>query len=202
MKKPIIAVDIDDVLAGENETMRVFINEKYGLNLTPEDYLVEAPYRGYWEKVWGVTKEEGQKRFKEYIDSGIGERHAPLEGAIEAVTKLKKTYNLIIVSSRYDSLIDDTHKWLDTHFPNAFNSVEFVAVWSKDERVSKATICKEIGATYLIDDNLEHCNLAAEAGIKALLFGDYGWSKNAKLDRNVTSVKNWQEVLEYFNDKG
>ncbi len=202
MPKPIIAIDIDDVLAGENETMREFINKTFRLNLTPEDYLVEAPYHGYWEKVWDVDEKEGRKRYQAYLDSGIKEHHSPLEGAVKAITKLQEKYDLVIVTSRYDFLIDITHRWLEEHFRDVFKSVEFVPVWDKSMKISKAKICKKVGASYLIDDNVEHCSLANEEGIKSLLFGEYGWNRAKKLPPGVTLVKNWQEVLEYFDAKG
>jgi hypothetical protein len=60
-------------------------------------------------------------------------------------------------------------------------------------------ICQEIGAGYLIDDNVEHCRLAAEAGVKALLFGEYGWNKHLPTPPGVERVKDWKDVTDYFN---
>ena len=34
-----------------------------------------------------------------------------------------------------------------------------------------------------------------------LLFGDYIWSRGVELKKNMVKVKDWQEVLEYFNAK-
>lgn len=72
-------------------------------------------------------------------------------------------------------------------------------VWSRDQKATKAAICTSIGASYLIDDNLEHCALAAESGLDCLLFGEYGWNKAEILPKGVTRVKDWHAVLEYFN---
>jgi uncharacterized HAD superfamily protein len=199
--RPIIAIDVDDVLAGENETMREFINQTYGLNLTPEDYLIEAPYHGYWAKVWGVTEQEGRKRYEAYLDSGAKENHLPIKGSVEAIAKLEKDHDLVIVTSRYDFLIDMTRKWLEENFPKTFKQIEFVPLWSRNERVSKAVVCKKIGATYLVDDSIEHCNMAAEVGIKTLLFGDYGWNREVKLHPAAVRAKDWDAVLEYFDEQ-
>jgi len=196
--KQTIAVDIDDVLSAENDAMREFINERYGLSLSDEDYQIEAPYWGYWEHVWKVDKEEGRRRYEAYVDSGAKSRHRLIEGAEKAIRKLEKSYKLVIVTSRDDFLVDMTHRWLERNFPSMFQQVAFVAVWSGDQKASKAAICKAVGADYLIDDNLEHCSLAAKEGITALLFGDYGWNRAKKLPANAIRVKDWQEVEAYF----
>ena len=64
--------------------------------------------------------------------------------------------------------------------------------------MTKAEICAEIGADYLVDDQPKHCLAAAKAGIKTILFGDYKWNRDTKLMPNMVRAKNWQEVLEYF----
>ncbi|HSX18161.1 MAG TPA: HAD hydrolase-like protein [Candidatus Saccharimonadales bacterium] len=201
--KPIIAVDVDDVLAAENEGIRQFINQTYGHSYTAQDFLVEGEYNGYWEHLWQLDKEEALKRFDAFLNSSIKDNLKVVEGAIEAIEKLKRRYELIVVTSRYGRQLTTTEPWLEGHFPKTFSQVAFVATWSKDKKVSKAVVSKEIGADYLIDDNFEHCELAAKEGITALLFGDYGWNRSKKLPVGVIRAKNWQEVLEYFeNEKG
>lgn len=192
---------MDDVLARENDSIRQFINKTYGLAHTDEDYKVQGEYWGYWERLWGVDDEQARQWFQSYLDSGIKARQKVVDGSVEAIAKLEQGHNLVIVTSRNDKLIDLTHEWLDSNFPKIFKGVEFVAVWSGGQKASKATICKSIGADYLIDDNLEHCTLAAEAGVTALLFGDYGWNKNRKTVEGVVRVRGWTEVIEYFYGK-
>lgn len=199
MPKQTIAVDIDDVISAQNDHMRKFANRNYGHNHTREEFLnAEADYWGYWQHVWGVSKEEQDKRVKHYSDSGELLKQKTVPDAIDAIRKLKNDYNLVVVTSRHDDYINHTHQWLDIHFPKIFSDVHFVSVWSKDNQSSKASICQAVGAGYLIDDNAAHCNLAAEVGVLSLLFGDYGWNRKEKLSKGVVRVKNWQEVLNYF----
>jgi uncharacterized HAD superfamily protein len=200
--KPVIAVDVDDVLAAERDAVREFVNATYGTSHTEEDYSVDGSYARYWERVWGVDSEEGGKRYQAYLEAHEKIGHQTVDGAIKAINKLKKNYNLAVITSREDVLIDTTHSWLEKHFPKTFSHIEFAVVWSKDYSVSKARIAKELKASYIVDDNPDHCNLAQEGGIQALLFGDYGWNRNAKLTEGIIRVKNWQEVLEYFDAKG
>lgn len=195
-----IAIDLDEVLSAQTEAIRLFINKRYNLDLTPEDYLISAPYWRYWEKVWGVSEEEGARRVQEFINSGGFKGQKPVKGALQAINRLKKNFNLVIVTSRKDKHAEDTHLWLEEHFPNVFNDIRFSSVWGNKASVAKAKICRQLGANYLIDDNLEHCTLVADEGLIALLFGNYGWSKAKKLPKRVVRVKNWQEVLEYFDE--
>jgi len=200
VNKPVIAVDVDDVLGAENDAVRTFINEHYGHDHTPEDYLVEGEYWGYWESIWGVHPEEARERLEAFLASPAKDKLKLVEGAAAVIDMLKERFNLAIVTSRYGRQLETTRPWLEQHFPGIFSRVEFVAAWSTDKKATKAIICKAIGAGYLIDDNPEHCNLAAEEGIMSLLFGDYGWNRNAKTHPAVVRVKNWQEVAEYFNE--
>lgn len=200
--KKTIAVDIDDVISAQNENMRLYANKKYGHSHTLEDYLAEGSYWGYWGGVWGVSDEEQERRVQEYNHSGQLGRQAVVPGAVTAIKKLKERFNLIIITSRSDEHFEETHQWLAKHFKSAFQHVHFASVWDNGEKTSKANICRAVGAGYLIDDNAEHCNLAAEAGIKPLLFGIYGWNRTEPMHKNVTRVKDWQEVLGYFDAEG
>lgn len=201
-KKPIIAVDIDDVLFPANKSMMHFVNKHFGTKLTWKDYQIHAPYWGYWEAVWNVSKEEAQRRYNAFVNSEVMLSATALNGAISVIEHLEKKYDLIVVTARGDEHIDATHTWLTKHFPETFKRVEFIGVWSKDEKVTKAQICNEVGAKYLIDDNVEHCVLAAEVGVQALLFGYYGWNYHeGDLPDGVKRVKTWQDVKKYFDEK-
>ncbi len=197
--KQTIAVDIDDVLASINETMRQFINKYYGHNHTEADYNRDGEYWGYWEKIWQISDEESKERYQAFITSKEFLDVNTHDAALDVINRLKRKYDLVIVTAREDSRIEGTHKWLDQNFPNIFKRVEFTPVWSKDKKTSKAKICKVIGAGYLIDDNVEHCNLAAQEGIQALLFGEYGWNRSQELHKRVKRVKDWHAVAEYFS---
>lgn len=201
MKKPLIAIDVDDVLAVEREGIRAFINNTYGLDLTIDDYSVPGPYWGYWEHVWRVDEATGKEWYAAYLDSEAQAYHAVSEGAIDTLTALSDRYRFAVVTSRKDQTLDVTHRWLEQHFPNVFEQVEFVTLWDKDRKVTKAQICEHLGADFLIDDNIEHCTIAAEAGLRPLLFGEYGWNGATDLHSGIQRVFNWQQVLEYFNAK-
>lgn len=201
MKKPVIVVDIDDVLSDENNAVLEYINQAYGLRLTPADYDIEAEYWGYWEKVWGVDRVDGERWFSSYIASGVKAKHVVLPGAIETISELRKNYKLMIITSRDDAQVELTHVWLDKYFPGVFSDIAFVHLWSGDMKASKAEIAIKFGASYLIDDNAEHCQLSATAGITALLFGNYGWNRSAVLYDGMLRVRDWADVREFFKNE-
>ena len=199
INKPVIAIDIDDVLGDELEAVRQFVNQYRGLRLSRADYLVAGEYWAYWESVWGVDKEEGKQIYDAYVASGAKYKHSPLEGVIEAITKLKKSYKLIVITARGDMHIEATNKWLTEHFTDAFSNVEFMPVWGAKDVITKAHIAGHHKASYLIDDNYEHCRLAADAGIQTLLFGDYGWNRDVELSSSIVRVADWNAVMDYFD---
>jgi len=197
--KPVIAVDIDDVLAAENEGIREFTNRKYGLNHTPEDYLIEGDFKGYWEKIWQLNETEAKKHYEDFLKSSTKAHLQVVDGAVSALSKLKSRYDLVVISSRFGPAINISKPWIEEHFPDTFRAVELIA--QRNEATTKADVCKELGVSYLIDDDPAACNLVAREGIKVLLFGDYGWSRNVGLHQGIVRVKNWQEVLEYFENE-
>ena len=68
-----------------------------------------------------------------------------------------------------------------------------------EKPLTKAEVCKEIGAVALIDDSLKHLLQCSEVGIEGILFGDYPWNQTDSLPENITRCTNWLEVLEHLN---
>jgi uncharacterized HAD superfamily protein len=195
-----IAVDIDDVLAASAEGFATFSNERWGLSLRPEDYQEE------WAEVWKVSIDEAMRRSDEFHASGVVKEYRRVDNALMVLKKLSEQYRLIIITARRKDLKASTDDWLDQHFPGVFSEVRYAGIWDSDHPVShqvsqtKAEICRELGADYLIDDQLKHCIGAADAGITSLLFGAYNWNQTkTSLPDNVVRVASWTEVARYFN---
>lgn len=196
MAKKTIAVDLDDVLAQHATAFVSFSNAYYGTNLNPEDY------DDYWMNLWGeLPDEEIERRAAEFHIPETTLAYAKIEEAEPVLTRLRQDYDLVIVTARPKQIIPATYEWLNLHYEGVFGDVHFVPIWEPDNKTTKADICNEIGAEFLIDDVVKHCNIAAEGGITALLFGDYGWGKK-ETDPRVTRVKDWQAVQEYFDGRG
>jgi uncharacterized HAD superfamily protein len=197
-----IAVDIDDVLTANAEGFVEFSNKKWGTSLTPDDY------DEHWAEIWKVSYEEENRRRDEILANDLFLSYRFFDEAKPALEKLKQNHKLVVVSSRSKHISDDTTEWIKTHFKDIFSEIHYAGIWDDLEKstleklkLTKAEVCRQIGADYLIDDQPKHCLAADVAGIKALLFGDYKWTKVSDLPSSIIRVKNWQEVLEYFDGR-
>jgi FMN phosphatase YigB (HAD superfamily) len=200
--KPVIAVDCDDVVANVNNAVRLFVNEKYQTNHTAEDYEVTGDYHHYWERIWGTPEGQTSDRLEQFIASGRMHHLEPVPGALECLAYLKRTYEIVMVTARSPAEVEATHAWLDRYAPDLFKDVTFTHLWdTHDKKATKAAICQALGATYLIDDNYSHCQIASEVGIQTLLFGDYGWNRARPDVENMLRVHSWSEVREYFDGR-
>jgi len=193
--KLVIAVDIDDVLTPHFQGLIDWYNHKYGTKLTLAHNHPTDP------SPWGTDDiTTAGKRVHAYLDTQEFLSSQPHEEAIRALRSLSNRYILVTITAR-DTIIEKvTRDWLNEHFKELIRDAHFTAGYSLEGKLkSKAVIGLAINAQYLIDDSLAHCKEAAKAGIKALLYGDYPWNQAKELPEGVTRVKNWQEVLEYFN---
>ncbi len=196
MPKKVIAVDIDDVLAVNGQTFIEFSNNQWGTKLTIEDFQED------FRTMWGISNDEVAERMEEYARLGIVSDYPHIEDAVPVLAKLKLNYRLIVITSRRQSLINHTDAWLKKYFGELFEEVHYSGIFDNLDHGSyhatKAEICKDVGADFLIDDQLKHCEAVAEAGITALLFGEYTWNKVTNLPRRVLRVNSWAEVEKYF----
>jgi uncharacterized HAD superfamily protein len=194
--KPIIAVDIDEVLFPMVPDLIEYVDREHKVKLTPEDF---AHYS--LEGIWPAGSAEGAIVFENYKDQ-VTTEIVPVKDAAEILGKLSLKYEVIVMTSRDIKVEQITKGWLNRHFPEVFKDVHLVGN-QHDSLPSqwrpKSEVCIELGVSYLIDDNLTAVTQTSAFGIKALLFGDYPWNQAKELPEGVTRVKNWQEVLEYFD---
>ena len=199
--RPTIAIDIDDVLADNAKGFVEFSNQRWGTTLTVDDY------DEHWAKLWKVDNEETEIRANQFHESGVLYNYDHNPSAHLALEKLKENYNLIVITSRRTQVKDETTLWVHERFPGIFDDdhIHFAGIWDKISDASiartKGELCQELGADYIIDDQLKHCVGAAKLGLKALLFGNYPWNQNGNLPENVQRVDDWSGVLRYFSER-
>ncbi len=204
MRQKLIAVDIDDVLSSQVDALIDFVAQHYDLELTVDNFKAPGDYWTYFEQLPGLDPELSAKMFQSFLDAEKPFDQVISPEAIQTIRYLQeKGYRLEVITSRGLQWQVGTEAWLEKHLPNVFNNVHFVELWNKDNtKATKAMICQEIGAGYLIDDNAEHCNLADEAGVQALLFGEWGWNMFQTVRPGVRRVLDWKAVREYFDEQG
>jgi 5'(3')-deoxyribonucleotidase len=198
--KPIIAVDIDDVIVSEAAFIVNYSNKHWGHALSLDDY------REHWGSMWKVGPGEVERRADILHSPGMIRNYSMLENAHYALKELNKDFRLIVLTSRRKVVEEETRQWLGESFGDIFDGIHFTGFWdtitNESHLLSKADLTRDLGVSYLIDDQPKHCFGAAEHGVKAILFGDLAESKHVELPKRVVRCKNWQEVLEYFSDKG
>lgn len=199
-----IAIDIDDVLASTTDALRIWSNDRSGSSLAPEHFMDAGEYWGYYERVW---EQHGIGHILKYDDFHADvvrdEVVIPLLPSAEfAIHELTKTYNIILITSRSEDLEAVTKRWIDSHF--GAHNIEIY--FAKNHRYhynqatkSKGQLCKELGASLLVDDSVQHCESALSEGIEAILFGEYGWQKPFPV--GLKRCQDWPAVLEYLNGR-
>ncbi len=195
--KKTIAVDIDEVLFPMVPDLIKYVDAEHGLKLTPGDFV-----KYNLEDIWPAGTAEGEIVFESY-KAQVTPEVAPVESAAEALGKLSTKFDVIVMTARDVSVEPITRAWLDHNFPYLFKDVHLVGN-SKDSATwrPKAEVCRELGVYCLIDDSLKHVIQTHEAGIKAILFGNYPWNQADRLPEGVVRVENWQGVLEELDAAG
>ncbi len=197
--KRTIAVDIDDVLAANAAGIVSYSNQKWGTHLAPEDF------RENWAGMLQISHEEAEKRAKEFHLAGVVGQYPHDETAKAVLKQLGSRYKLVITTSRRQELVKETTEWIAKYFSGIFEEIHYAGLFDdfteNSHLATKAELCQQIGADYLIDDQLKHCLAAAEVGIEAVLFGDYKWNQAATLPPKVIRAKTWSDVLEYFEER-
>jgi uncharacterized HAD superfamily protein len=111
VKRKTIAIDIDDVLSAQAEGLLAFSNERWGHNLTLDDYTEE------FAVLWSVSVPEAIERVKELMASGAHGRYRPHLHALPILASLAKRYKLVAATSRRRLLKPETDEWIERHFP-------------------------------------------------------------------------------------
>ena len=149
--RPIIAVDVDEVLADFIPTLAGYHNDTFGSSLTSRSFFSYE-----FHDVWGGSVEECNEKMLSFFESShFREKVPPIEGAYEALRGLKERMGaeLHIVTSRQHAIKDITLEWIDKHFPGVFKAVHFGNHYAKEGmKKSKPQMCEEIGALCIIDD--------------------------------------------------
>jgi uncharacterized HAD superfamily protein len=197
--KPVIAVDIDDVLALSVDRFIEWSNSRFGTEITFDQYTED------WSELWGISQMETTKRVNLMYKEGIPAKYSRVDEAVEVLNKLKSNYELIVATARRKAEDKQTKDWIKRHYPSVFRNIHFAGIWDEitehSPQKTKARLCNQLGVNYLIDDQLKHCVGASNVGVKALLYGDYPWNKHASLPQNIERVVNWKEIEGYFIDR-
>lgn len=201
MAKEVIAIDMDDVIVDTAPGVIAHYEQAYGVAV-PLEQFYSKDFENVWKTPDGAT---AVRRVNKYLESPAYHQSEPIQEAADTIRWLKDRYELYIVTGRPSLVEEATHDWLKRHFPDIFERVVFTnSYMAGDDDFTvraKGDVCLELGATTLIDDNLEHALSVSEAGLNVLLFGSYPWNQASDLPKNIQRVAGWQEVKEYFSER-
>lgn len=193
--KPLIAIDIDDTIANSTESLRLMVNKRLNIDLPIEAYKIKADYWGYYERVWEANDIGGKVTHDDFAQEMINDQsHVPLLPSAEfAISQLARSYDIVLITARDKSWEAATRRWLAGNIGENVVDVYFTAAHRDKREMTKGQLCRHLGASMLIDDNIEHCKSAIDEGVKAILFGVYGWNHAAP--EGMIRCVDWQSVL-------
>lgn len=200
MTKELIAVDIDDVLTFSAEGLVAYGNERFGLEQTVDDFNEHVT------EMWGLSHEDAETAITDYLQSGRLATLRPIPAARPVLADLKELYRLVALTSRRDITKEVTKQYLDHFYTGIFDTVYHSGIYGSGSRtahtVTKAEMLQELGARYLIDDQLKHCLGAVSVGAVAILHGDYAWNQTQDpLPEGVVRCSTWADIKAYFAER-
>lgn len=194
MSKETIAVDVDEVLFPFLDEFLKDYNARYSTSILKESFLTYDLC-----KPLGIDAAATVTTIHAFHEMLESQKVEPLEKSKESVLRLASHANLAIVTARHPQFKDSTVDWLKEHYGDSFTSVTHIGYAPIMEKpITKAEICKEIGAIAMIDDSPGHIRQCAESGIEGILFGDYPWNQVDSLPPNAVRCPSWPNVLEHF----
>jgi len=198
MPKPIISIDIDDVLADTTERLRIWANEQSNCGLSRDHYMIDSEYWGFYEEVWRQAGIEHLIDFSQFEDAMRRDQSsiAMITRAKETLHRFSDKYRYVLITSRDESQKEATIRWIEARFGPIFEGLYFTGNRHSDGYKNKGELCANLGASLHIDDNPQHCKSTVSHGVGAILFGYYGWNQSSQ--PHLTRCHDWSEVGEYL----
>lgn len=200
MSKPVLAVDIDDVLFPNAYRLIEDYNRRHGYSVQHPASINRGVLKGtlsHLEEGTGLNREVIVDQIEAILADEAYHDVDPLEGSTAAVLELSKRYQLVAITGR--PLVARAHTviWLARHYPGLLEDLHVLGKrWGHGSEVDKSGLFRELGVEIVIDDLLGHVMSAAEIGVRGLLYGDYPWNQADDLPEGVIRVRGWDEVLE------
>ncbi|TBU64735.1 hypothetical protein BD310DRAFT_943733 [Dichomitus squalens] len=200
--RPVIAIDMDDVLSQTNEVVAEWHNSAYGTSMTLDDFY----YYYYWMNPYWGDPDETIRKVEEFWKTDYIDIAPPVAGAYDALLKLtEKGYRLVVVTARQLRELDRSIVWVEKNLPGLIDT--FICTGQSMEtladqkelatKLSKADVCRKIGAKFLIDDSVENALkcVVADPPEPVLLFGDYSWNTRVGRYSDITKETSFEEKL-------
>ncbi len=179
MARPILGVDIDNVLAESDVILREMIKEMCGIDLRLEQMT------RYAYETHGVPEAELSKVFRVFnVDTC--KRLQTVCGAKDAMQKLARRYEIALVTSRNPESKEATEFWLKAE------GLPYDQLHFNDEKHA-------LGIPYhaFVEDRHEHAHRIAATGATVYLL-TRPWNAAPLAHPNVRRVDSWDEILKFL----
>jgi len=189
----VIGIDLDEVLCPTLSYHCRFLNEKYaskGLNLSPCDFHAYE-----FDTVYGATKEQATIDWLQFCQTHGFRDMNPFPDAFPILQRLRELRPLHVITSRQNSLREQTLSWINKYFSGIFSKVNFGNLYSFDgEVIRKLDLCRRNGVELLVEDDTRHAIEVARE-IPVVLFTKT-WNIGFIETGNVVRAKTWEEIEE------
>lgn len=185
-----IAIDVDEVLMPLAAPLVKWARTK--------DPRIHKPITRKYPYNYGVmmnkSQVEAQKLLYEFYKTSSFLDIKPILGAPSGLRILKqKGHKLYVVTGRQNYVKDETVYWVEKHFPNMFEDIILTNSYTTME-VPKMTVCKDLKADMIIDDNYFTCVQCHQHGVDAVNFVGtpmYPWC-----EPNPLAIATWSDITE------
>lgn len=149
--------------------------------------------------MWGEHGIGDKVSFAEFEqEMEADQSHIPLLPSADfAIRQLSENFHIILITSRNRAWEAATRGWFKNFLGVQDIELYFTGHRKETDYQPKGVLCKNLGISLLVDDNLGHCQSAVEQGVDAILFGNYGW--HVDVPETIIRGKDWPAVLEYIN---
>jgi len=205
-ERPLLGIDLDDTvgdfLAGFFPWGRVeYPATKYDFRPPSEDETQRHSFE--FEKAFGPAPGPEYNWLdiihRYTIDSSL-ETMLPADHAVVALGNLAVEYEIHIVTSRPRIAKDVTDVWLETYIPQGLITELHMPTLETANplRTDKGKYCKSLGMVAVIDDANHNVDQVAEAGLRAISFGDayhsYGAFGKDDIPEGIEKAYTWKDV--------
>ena len=192
----IIAVDIDETLS---ETIDAALKyHHYTIKNIPiiRSEITDYNIRNIPKcKEQGISQADGIIFFDEFLE---GKDNTSAKTVLWAKEKLQEWkdagYTIKIITGRPDTQQEQTKQRVQENFPNLFDDIIFANYFRAQEK-SKGDICKEIGASVMIEDNLDFAQKIAEKGTLVYLLDKPRNQQYSNTNPNIIKVASRNDII-------
>ena len=177
--KPILGVDIDNVLALSDACLRAMIREHCNIALDEQD-ITQYDY-----SMHGVTEAQLREIFDRF-NAHVCRTLKVVPGAKAALTHLASRYEIALVTSRNPASKESTEYWLRR------KSIPYDQLHFHDEKHA-------LGIPYFafVEDRHEHAHRIAATGTYVYLM-NRPWNAAPLALPNIRRVQSWKNILDHL----